>query len=343
MKNFKIHIVGLLLVAGIFSCNQYDELLPEDVSTTINSNIIRTNVSTIEEEILEFEIDLFLANSLGNYITLKREFFEIDLTLFETIDLNVELMELECSKDFPKDDSVGPYSASILIDQSGSMLNNDAENNRVAIGKKIIEGAGPDDEVAVTAFAGTTSSANEAVTIVQNFTMDKDSLYDAMDFLIGKTGGGTPLFNSLNTAISQTIANASNPRKAVIILTDEGASDFSERVDSLLCLVRFNEVKVHTVSIKTNPYTNKELNTLVVGSNGVIMNTEQGLNIPSLESLMNNEYASNELYDFFYRTSWRTTKPFEDAWNIGDILRGTLKIKLSDEYEVSFPFKLLIC
>ena len=350
MKNNKVIsftaliLVCLAIVVSVVSCQkmEYEELLPADISTRLNYELVRTNVTSIQEENLEFEVDFVVLNSLGNPVTLKEEHIDIELNLFESISLDPQLLSLECAKGFPKDNLEAPYSISLLIDQSGSVMSSDSLNLRVEAGKNLVAVAGSDDEISVSVFSGAYPSPS--MTLIQDYTTNDDSLNTALNSIIGKTGNSTPLFQSLYENVTYVINNAKYDNKAIIILTDEGASDQSAQVDSLLCLARFNTVKIHSVSFQNNAYNNAQLADLVVGSNGVVMNVEQAIGIPSVQSLMNNEYASNELYDFFYRTKWTTQKPFPSAWEIGDIMRGNIKIYLGEGLStVVVPFRLLIC
>ena len=330
--------------AMICSCKDYDELLPATGYPDIYGTIIRTEATNINDNILDFEVDFqpkFRLGEIDNFITIKEEDVSLSLTIFETVQLDAELRSLECSKDFPIDDTKGPYSISLLLDQSGSMLTNDSLLQRVEICQNIIDVAGPDDEISLIAFSGNYGSSG-ITTVLQDFTTDHNLVKNALNQIPGKTGGGTPLFESINEGINYCINNGNYTFKTVIAMTDEGASDESERVDSLLCLARTTNVKVHAVSFNQNTISNNQLNTLVVGSRGALMNREIALGIPSVQSLMNNDYFNNILFDFFYRSKWSVKKASGFPWEIGDVVQGSLALRIGDKVE-RIRFSLLVC
>ena len=347
--NLKISqsIFFLFFVLMIGSCKKYDELLPENAYPRAYANIIRTETLTINDNILEFELDFqpkILVGEIDNFITIEEKDINLNLTIFETIQLDAELLELECSKNFPIDDTSGPYSISLLLDQSGSMRANDSLLQRVQICQNIIDVANPDDEISLLAFSGSYGQQTDEPTVVlQNFTNDHQLVSDALDQIPNRTGGGTPLFESINEGINFCINKGNHLHKAIIVMTDEGASDNSERVDSLLCLSRTENVKVHAVSFNSNTIANSQLNELVVGSRGALMDRDIALGIPSIQSLMNNDYFNNILFDFFYRTRWSVTKPGNLPWEIGDIVSGRVTLRISNEIVLKVPFTLLVC
>lgn len=333
-------------IAMICSCKDYDDLLPASGYPDIYATVIRTEATNINDNILDFELDFqpkFRLGEIDNFITLEEEDISLTLTIFETVKLEAELLSLECSKDFPVDDTKGPYSISLLLDQSGSMLANDSLLQRVDICQNIIDVAGPDDEISLIAFSGNYGFQSGGITtVLQDFTTDHDLVTKALDQIPGKTGGGTPLFESINEGINYCIDKGNHTFKAVIVMTDEAASDASERVDSLLCLSRTANVKVHAVSFNKNTVSNNQLNTLVVGSRGALMDREIALGIPSVQSLMNNDYFNNILFDFFYRSKWSVKKASGFPWVIGDVVKGTLVLKIGDNVE-RVQFSLLVC
>jgi len=332
--------------AMVCSCKKYDDLLPATGYPDIYGTIIRTEATNINDNILDFEVDFqpkFRLGEIDNFITIKEEDVSLSLTIFEKVQLHAELRSLECSKDFPLDDTKGPYSISLLLDQSGSMLSNDSLLQRVDICRNIINVAAPEDEISLIAFSGNYGSQSGGITtVLQDFTTDHNLVTTALGQIPGKTGGGTPLFESINEGINYCINNGNHTFKTVIVMTDEGASDASERVDSLLCLARTANVKVHAVSFNQNTISNNQLNTLVVGSRGALMDREIALGIPSVQSLMNNDYFNNILFDFFYRSKWSVKKASGFPWEIGDVVLGSLALKIGDRVE-RVPFSLLVC
>lgn len=122
----------------------------------------------------------------------------------------------------------GAFSAMMLFDRSGSMSTNDPLNLSVDAGKTFADAMGTSDEAAVSAFP--LSAANNrpfAFNTYGDFSSDKTTVKTAVNS-VGAPDGGTPLYSSMISALTQTASRAIKPNKALLAFTDgdnnEGAA-----------------------------------------------------------------------------------------------------------------------
>jgi len=332
------------LIAAVFvllcftACQDYPELVPEFTST-VQGNIIRTDVQSFDGVELTFVVDFFMVNNFGNYVTIEEDNLSMELKTLENIQLQNSLVSLECSKDFGV--SVpGSLSVSMLIDQSGSMESNDSTNQRIAIGKQLASGIRPGDELSLMVFAGNPALYPETPTVLVDFRETPSEFTANLNSLSSGVGGGTPLFEALYQSILYTAQNGKNADKAVVMITDEGASDEGEQVDSVICLANSSDVNLHIIKVG-QASQNQVLNSLVIGTSGVSMDVEAALNINSLSNFYDG-FVSDQVYDFFYRSVWKTTRNSGD-WENGFILDGVLAVTLENQVRRNLTFKLLVC
>lgn len=335
----------LTFFALIFACNTHDDIVP-DFTTTINGALIRTQVESFNTEELFFVVDFYVVNRgvdsnnlqlFSNYVTIDESNVSMQLGITENVLLETELVSLECSKDFVTT-SPDALSVSLLIDQSGSVDDNDSLDLRVTAGKNIAAGLRPQDEMALMIFGG--GFTTEVPEILVDFSDNPNEFIAPLENLANTTGGGTPLFEGLYETVLHTTENAKNQEKAVIVITDEAASDQGEQADSVICLANNSDVNIHIIKLGT-ANQNQLLNSLVVGTSGISMNVETAQNITSLTNFYD-DFVSEQVYDFFYRSVWKTKRSWGD-WEKGFYLTGRLTVEEEKGYKRDLPFNLLVC
>lgn len=329
----------------LFACNTHDDIVP-DFITTVNGALIRTQVESFDAEDLYFVVDFYMVNRgvdsnnlqlFSNYVTIEESNLTMELGITDNVALDTDLVSLECSKDFVST-SPGPLSVALLVDQSGSVDDNDSLNLRVTAGQNIAAGLRPQDEMALMVFGG--AFTTQVPEVLVEFSEDSDEFIAPIDNLAGTTGGGTPLFEGLYETVLYTIQNAKNEEKAVIVMTDEAASDQGEQADSVICLSNNSDVNIHIIKLGASN-SNPLLNSLVVGTSGVSMDVETAQNINSLTNFYD-DFVSEQVYDFFYRSVWKTKRSWGD-WDKGFYLTGKLTVEVENGYRKNFPFNLLVC
>jgi len=120
-----------------------------------------------------------------------------------------------------------PFFASLLLDQSGSILDTDPTDARIFATKVFLDKVAPaaafPDVAALAAFAADASEpALIPIRPVTNFgsSMDGRTFFDELDLLANQESGDTPLYEALDTMIAYTRATATTAGKAVVLFTD---------------------------------------------------------------------------------------------------------------------------
>ena len=90
----------------------------------------------------------------------------------------------------------GPYSAFLLIDQSGSITDTDPMDARIDAAKVFLSKLDSADNVRLAAFADNGSLPFSPITLYGNsFTNDGASFFGSLDELSILEAGGTPLYD----------------------------------------------------------------------------------------------------------------------------------------------------
>jgi len=203
------------------------------------------NVSAI------FEVDLFIvddgSNSIANLTAADfsiESFTSSGFTFTFTISTSA----------FNNTNSATPYSAALLIDQSGSIRNTDPNGSRIQASKIYLNALGAGDEVILSAFSSGFDSQipQSPLTIFgTTFTSVGNSFFDEADALAFQEGGGTPLFNSILSMMNFTAANGNNTNKAVVAFTDGEDTSGGTTIDDITSAASSTGVKVFTVGLGT--------------------------------------------------------------------------------------------
>ena len=110
----------------------------------------------------------------------------------------------------------------ISLDSSGSMGWNDPQELRKDAAKALVDILNPKDQAAVVDFGAGSSGGFIHTRLLQDFTSDRNRLYEAIDLCT--SSGGTPLYSSLQETIA-FMAASGLPNLALVVLTDGEAQD----------------------------------------------------------------------------------------------------------------------
>jgi PKD repeat protein len=125
-----------------------------------------------------------------------------------------------------------PYAATLMFDQSRTIIQNDPTDARLFSAKEFLKNLGAGDSVALAAFATNIQTSNGTalipvipVTIYPPanpaFTSDGTSLFPTLDSLANLEGGGTPLYEAICQVMDFSKAKAPvGPRQAAVVFTD---------------------------------------------------------------------------------------------------------------------------
>ena len=150
-------------------------------------------------------------------------------------------------------DSAGPYSAMLLLDQSGSIITNDPTDARLFASKEFLSALGEQDYAAVSAFAdgGDKLIESEPVSLLNPFTGNGTDVYPVVDSLASLEGGGSPFYDAVESMIRYTSTNAPNMNKAIIVFTDGEDTGSSFTVDDVISRAINEGVKLFVVGLSS--------------------------------------------------------------------------------------------
>ncbi|MBI5647529.1 MAG: VWA domain-containing protein [Ignavibacteriae bacterium] len=136
-----------------------------------------------------------------------------------------------------------PVSVALVFDGSGSMGNGGVAIVKEA-GKVFVDLMdGVKDEAAVIWFAN-------GVTLHQGMTTSKSALRAAID--AGQSSGGTALWDGVYMGITEVMNKASNPCRAVIVLTDGQDNRSSHTLDQTIAYAKAAKIPVYTIGFGAN-------------------------------------------------------------------------------------------
>jgi hypothetical protein len=240
-----------------------------------------------------------------------------------------------------------PYAAMLLIDQSQSIRTTDPADARLFASKVFMNNLGPDDHVAVSAFAQTQGGQNalipdQPVTVVTGFTQNAAPFFGDIDVLAQQEGGGTPLYDSLDLMLEYTDANApgSVMRHAVVLFTDGDDSTCNRTdcgVDDSVANSQALEVDIFTVGLGPDVSFNV-MKSLADGGNGFFLFAENAEQLfPIYKSL--GRLLSRALLT--YRMEWQIHSDEANAFPAGSLILGTVTIAAGTD-SISLPVRVIV-
>lgn len=327
----KINLLSLLLFLGLLNTAclpEHDDLVP-DLEGVPAGGLKKVSVTSTEGNQAEIEIQLFVVDHLGGFIPdLKLEDFSITSSTSHDLDI-VALEEIG-------EDEIGPFSASLLFDQSGSINTTDPLNARVEAGVKFAEIVKGGDEASVAAFS-TNGFYNFPYEILQEFTSNTDDLQDQIRTLVGRADGGTPLYRSIHDLIPYTVDNSKNNNLAIVAFTDGEDTDGGVRVENLIQRAKDTGVGIYTVGLGTN--VNQDvLSFIAFETDGAVMLAEDALQLISLYSSLGDLLRGEAKYYKLKVEAQRQQGNFFSGERIG----GIVQLELSESSTINYPFRAFV-
>ena len=147
--------------------------------------------------------------------------------------------------------TLGPFSALMLMDQSGSIASTDPNNSRLQAAKIFFDALGPGDFVRLAAFAGSGSQLPfQPITLYgPGFISDGRSYFGTLNSLAGLIGGSTPLYRSTDQMIVHTANNAPTSNKAVVVFTDGDDTEGGTTINDIAARCASTGVRVFMVGL----------------------------------------------------------------------------------------------
>ena len=225
-----------------------------------------------------------------------------------------------------------PYAASMLLDQSNSIVTNDPSDARVYASKVFLDSVDPGDQIALGAFAQGSGrlipGAPAPYYVFADFGDARSIFDDALDSLPGLEGGFTPLYAALQGMAAYTDANAPDGvRKAVVVFTDgedtvctgnAAAGCRSNMIDA----ANAGNVDIFTVGLgsEVNTAVLTEISYRTGGIHLVATSPEQMIAIfGSLGNLLSGSITT-------YRLTWTIQGNTTGVFQPGDAVLGTIEV-----------------
>lgn len=130
-----------------------------------------------------------------------------------------------------------PLSVGVIFDCSGSM-GKKLEKSRLAVAQ-FFRGSNPEDEFFLVEF-------NDGAKVIQSFTRSLEEIQNRLTFTQSK--GRTALLDAVYLGL-QEMKKASNPRKALLIISDGGDNNSRYNDSEIKNLVRERDVQVYAIGI----------------------------------------------------------------------------------------------
>ncbi|MFT6333979.1 MAG: hypothetical protein ACJATI_000711 [Halioglobus sp.] len=327
MKNIFYTLLFILIICITGCIEDQNDIIP-DLEGEPAAGIIDIDIESVDSNELIINVDLFAVDHLGGFIqNLGASNFEIgdNSSSFQS----AEILDLRESRQEER----GPFSATMLFDQSGSISSTDPSNARVEAGVKFAEIVNDGDEASVVAF---TSGGNytSPYQILTEFSDDPEVLIPPILDLANNESGGTPLYISAAAMCDYTGEKAKNNNKAIIAFTDGANTDSGVSVDQLIDKACDNDVRIYTVGLG-NGVSFAELSEIAFETNGAVLLAENAIQLVSLYSSMG-ELLHGNVEAFKLRVKVKQ----EAKWALGQTVIVDIKLKLSESIIVNFPIRL---
>lgn len=281
---------------------------PED-GVPAGGGVLAVDIGERTELTLNFEIDVFVIDNDGDIISGLQDsdiLFEDAVFDWEGTDDDPFFSFTQNCFEAQETPDYGPYSAVLLMDQSGSITGTDPGDTRIDAAKIFFNALGPNDEAILAAFASAGSLSSDFVSWGDFGTRyDYDS---TLDSLAGLEGGGTPLFDATVVYTDKVAAEANNTNKAVVVFTD---GDDTESMNGLTFAAENASekgVKIFTVGL-SDGVDRGVLQQLAFLTGGSMMYTADAANLVALYGTLGNLLSGGVAY---YHTCWTVERDKQD-------------------------------
>jgi len=289
----------------------------------------------------DFELDVMVADSSGNTImNLPANAIAIPSGIDTVFGQQNTFSQVSISSAIQN--LLGPYSVSILLDQSGSVKHTDPFNLRLLAAKLLLEGTAllpVQNEVQIVTFQDSTRDPNGYWQSYGSLSHNILPLLPIVDGLKNSIAGGTPLYDAMYNCIDTLATTGSNSNKALLVFTDgeDNESYMYPPYATLWTAIRHakdNNVKVFGVVLQVGIDT--ALISAATATGGGIMHTDDAKQMVSYYRAMPNVLQGKAGY---YKTKWHVQLPAGYSLK-GRSISGNMKIKLPDNTQVAAPFSV---
>ncbi len=259
----------------------------------------------------DFDLDLFIVDSAGHPVAgLDPSSFGIPSSLDSNFSPLSILPYVTAA--------AGPYSAELLIDQTGSIKMTDPYNMRLFAAKAFLGLLGDQDEVQVSTFQDV-MHIGHIIDSYHAFSHNVDPWIRTVDGFANTINGDTPLYDAMYDEVDTLVQHASNANKVLIVFTDGGDNDSRYTLWDPIEHAIQNNVKVFAIALKLGNST--PLATIAAKTGGAVMHAEDPATMVPFYSALGSYLHGNV---GCYRTRWHTT-----VSNLADLSGQTVKGSVS--------------
>ena len=227
----------------------------DELTALPSAGSLSTDVTNYSARSAEFIVDVFAVGSDSQLYSLSPNDFSI--SSFESAnDPGLTFQFEQTTVTRVNQSYVGPYSASFLMDQSGSILRNDPNDARIDAAMTFMDNLSSGDEVGLLAFASSGRLPFSPVTSYNDrdgneFTTYSDGFDGALQTLASLEEGGTPLYDAVRIAIRYTVDESNNSNRVVLVFTDGEDTSSTSSLDDAISSANQHGVSLHTVALSS--------------------------------------------------------------------------------------------
>lgn len=326
MKLYYSFILALFIIFIFSSClKEHNDIIP-NLEGVPAGGLTGVKVKSVEGNETTLEVSLFVVDHFGGFISgLKAENFEIQARN-SGVEFTFSLLGEIAAK------ARGPFSSTLLFDQSGSINTTDSKNARIDAGVSFASILDNGDEAAIAAFASGGFYTNP-YELLQDFTTSSDQLVPVIEGLQGKADGGTPLYQSIYDLVTYTNDNGDNDNRAIIAFTDGDDTDQGVTIPQLVSYAQNKGVRVYTVGLGGG-VDDEVLSTIAFETCGAVMFAEDAEQLVALYSSLGALlHGQALLYQFEIKV-----KRIAGDWLPNQVIAGNISLPLSTAYTINYPF-----
>lgn len=135
-----------------------------------------------------------------------------------------------------------PISMCIIIDSSGSMDNKRDEMKAAALA--LVKASKPHDQICIVGFD---DEVFNGLPHGEDFTSDINEMQEALGHIGSR--GGTAMRDAVRTSTDQVVANAHNPRKVLVLISDGNDTSSKVTQEELLREVERSGVRIYSIGL----------------------------------------------------------------------------------------------
>jgi PKD repeat protein len=272
----------------------------EGILSLPSGAIIRTTATSRNGQTITFTLDIAMVNGDNS---LSNNLAKSDFTINGFSGSGINYSFVNNGIQVVSGGANVPYSATLLLDQSGSIASTDPQNSRIEAAKVFCKSLGTGDNIFLSAFASSGKIPYNLTIYGDDFTSNGNDYLGTLETLKNQVGGGTPLYKSTYDMINFTSQEAPNTNKALVVFTDGQDSDGGRTTDDIINLANQKKVKVFMIGLKDT-----DIPTLAYIANKTGGAFMQAQDAPQLLTMFGSLGRLLNGTANFYRTSWTMTR-----------------------------------